>query len=297
MSFKSGFVTIIGRPNVGKSTLLNNILGQKVAIMSDKPQTTRHAIRAIYNDDESQIVFIDTPGMHKPKNKLGTYMVKQASETISDVDLVIFMVDHSQTLGAGDRNLIEILSTVNTKVVLAINKTDKISPEEFKGIYDGYSKYDFIDEIVGLSAVKNKGVTDLIKVIKNIIPEGPQFYPADMITDQTERMIAAETIREKMLMYLDEEVPHGVAVEVVTMKKRKNKELYDIEANIVCEKKSHKGIIIGKEGRKLKGIGKSAREDIEGMLDCKVNLQIWVKIREGWRDNANYMKDYGYKDK
>ncbi len=296
MPFKSGFVTIIGRPNVGKSTLLNQIIGEKIAIMSDKPQTTRHKITAMYNDDESQIIFVDTPGIHKPKNKLGDFMVESALGAIKDVDVVVLMVDHSSKIGPGDQFLLDLIKDAKVDVILAINKVDLISPDTFKTIYDTYSTFPFIKDIVGLSASQGKGTHDLIKMLKNNLPEGPAYYPEDTMTDQTERTIVSEIIREKVLRYLQDEVPHGVAVEIQKMRKREDKDLYDIEANIICEKKSHKGIIIGKEGRKLKGIGKSARQDMETFLESKVNLQLWVKVREGWRDNSGLLKNLGYKE-
>lgn len=296
MAFKSGFVTIIGRPNVGKSTLLNGVIGEKIAIMSDKPQTTRHKITAMYNDDESQIIFVDTPGIHKPKNKLGDFMVNSAIGAIKDVDVVVLMVDHSLKIGPGDQYLIDLVQESKTKVILAINKTDLIKPEEFKEIYETYMAYDFVEEVIGLSAINAKGVQDLIEAIKHRLPDGPPFYPVDTMTDQTERTIVSEIIREKLLRYLDEEVPHGVAVEIQSFKQRKDKEIIDIEANIICEKQSHKGIIIGKNGRKLKGIGKSSRTEIELFLNSKVNLQLWVKVREGWRDNSGLLKNLGYKE-
>ena len=299
MHFKSGFVTIIGRPNVGKSTLLNGIIGEKIAIMSSKPQTTRHKITGVFNDENSQIIFVDTPGIHKPKNKLGDYMVNSAKSAVDDVDVVILMVDHSTKIGPGDEYLLEFIKAAKVDVILVINKVDLISPDEFKGIYDYYSNLEFIKKIIGLSAINGKGITDLIETIKADLPEGPAFYPTDHMTDQTERTIVSEIVREKVLMYIDEEIPHGVAVEVQSMKSRKNKdnvEIYDIEVDIVCEKQSHKGIIIGKEGRKLKGIGKSARQDAEKLLQTKVNLQLFVKVREGWRDNDNFLRGLGYKE-
>lgn len=296
MDFKSGFVTIIGRPNVGKSTLLNQIIGEKIAIMSSKPQTTRHKITAMYNDDESQVVFVDTPGIHKPKNKLGDYMVNSAKSAIKDVDVVIVMMDHSMTIGPGDEYILDFVKEAGVKVLLVINKVDQLKPEAFKELYDKYAEMDFVEEVIGLSAIQGKGVSDLVKAIKSRLPVGPKFFPDDHMTDQTERVIVGELIREKVLLYIDDEIPHGVAVEVQKMKKRKDKDLYDIEADIICEKKSHKGIIIGKEGRKLKGIGKSARQDIERLLGVKVNLQIWVKVREGWRDSSNQLKQFGYKE-
>lgn len=299
MHFKSGFVTIIGRPNVGKSTLLNGIIGEKIAIMSSKPQTTRHKITGVFNDDDSQIIFVDTPGIHKPKNKLGDYMVNSAKSAVDDVDVVILMVDHSIKIGPGDEYLLEFIKAAHVDVILVINKVDLISPDDFKLIYDHYSQMDFIKKIIGLSAINGKGITELVKSIKDDLPEGPAFYPTDHMTDQTERTIVSEIVREKVLMYIDEEIPHGVAVEVQSMKSRINKdkiEIYDIEVDIICEKQSHKGIIIGKEGRKLKGIGKSARQDVEKLLHTKVNLQLFVKVREGWRDNDNFLRGLGYKE-
>lgn len=296
MHFKSGFVTIIGRPNVGKSTLLNGIIGEKIAIMSSKPQTTRHKITGVYNDDDSQIIFVDTPGIHRPKNKLGDYMVSSAKSAVDDVDVVILMVDHSIKIGPGDEYLLEFIEAAKVDVILVINKVDLLTPDAFKSIYDTYSNYAFIKNIIGISAINGKGIPELVKAIKTDLPEGPSFYPTDHMTDQTERTIASEIVREKVLMYIDDEIPHGVAVEVQSFKKRPDKDLYDIEVDIICEKQSHKGIIIGKEGRKLKGIGKSARQDIEKLLDARVNLQIFVKVREGWRDNSNFLKNLGYKD-
>lgn len=296
MKFKSGFVTIIGRPNVGKSTLLNGIIGEKIAIMSSKPQTTRHKITGVYNDDDSQIIFVDTPGIHRPKNKLGDYMVSSAKSAVDDVDVVILMVDHSTKIGPGDEYLLEFIEAANVDVILVINKVDLLTPDAFKSIYEAYSQFGFIKKIIGLSAINGKGISELVEAIKADLPEGPAFYPKDHMTDQTERTIVSEIVREKVLMYIDDEIPHGVAVEVQSFKKRPDKELYDIEVDIICEKQSHKGIIIGKEGRKLKGIGKSARQDIERLMQTKVNLQIFVKVREGWRDNTNFLKNLGYKD-
>lgn len=296
MQFKSGFVTIIGRPNVGKSTLLNAIIGEKIAIMSSKPQTTRHKITGVYNDSDCQIVFVDTPGIHRPKNKLGDYMVNSAKTAIKDVDVVVLMVDHSHKIGPGDEYLLDFVKEAGVDVILAINKVDLITPDVFKTIYEAYSEYPFIKNIIGLAASQSKGVTELLSAIKSDLPDGPAFYPTDHMTDQTERTIVSEIIREKVLMYIDDEIPHGVAVEVQSFKKRAGKDLYDIEVDVICEKQSHKGIIIGKEGRKLKGIGKSARQDIEKLLQSPVNLQLFVKVREGWRDNSQFLKNLGYKE-
>lgn len=294
MTFKSGFVTIIGRPNVGKSTLINNIVGEKVLIMSDKPQTTRNKIQTIYNGENSQIVFLDTPGIHRPKNKLGEHMVKSAQDTLSEVDAVVFLVDDSKTIGPGDKYILDILKNIKTPVILGINKIDVIDPEDFKMLYDMYTKYDFIDNIVGISAINGTNVDKLIEILIQKLPEGPQYFPSDMITDQPERFIIAEIIREKLLHYLQEEVPHGVAVVVNLIKKREDKDLIDIDATIFCEKKSHKAIIIGKNGRKIKGVGKSSRKEIERLLGSKVYMELWVKVKKDWRDNENILRNLGY---
>lgn len=295
MGFKSGFVTIVGRPNVGKSTLLNKILKEKIAIMSDKPQTTRNKIMAIYQAEDSQIIFLDTPGLHKPKNKLGEYMVSTAYETLKEVDVVLFLVDESTKIGAGDKYILERLKTIKTPIILVINKMDIISAENYVKIVENYKEYTFIKEIIAISALNDTNTDVLIEKVKNLLPEGPMYYPDDMITDQPEKVIVSEIIREKLLHYLNDEVPHGVAVEIEKMKKRKNSDLVDISATIICERNTHKGIIIGKNGRKLKGIGKSAREDIERLLGSKVYLEIWVKVRQGWRDNDSHLRNFGYK--
>lgn len=294
MNFKSGFVSIVGRPNVGKSTLMNNIVGEKVAIMSDKPQTTRNTIQAVYTDKDAQIVFLDTPGIHKPKNKLGEMMVKSASDAFKNVDCIIFVVDDSRSIGKGDSMIIENLRKTKTPVFLVINKIDKIADkEELLKIIRMYDELNVFKEIIPISAVKGFNIESLIGVIKNNLEEGPKYFPDYMVTDQPERVLVAELIREKVLMYTNEEVPHGIAVEIEKMKPRKSKDLIDISAVIYCERDSHKGIIIGKNGRKLKGIGKSAREEIELLLDVQVNLQIWVKVKENWRNLPNYINNFG----
>lgn len=295
MSFKSGFVTIIGRPNVGKSTLANAILGEKIAIMSDKPQTTRNRINAIYTDNDCQIVFIDTPGLHKPKTKLGDFMVTSALDTLKEVDAVVFMVDDSDKIGPGDEFILEQLKGIKTPVILAINKVDLISPERYVKIVENYKPYAFIKEVISLSALNAKNVEVLMGMIKKFLKEGPMYYPGDILTDQPEKAVVAEIIREKLLHYLDDEIPHGVAVEIESFKERRGQEMIDIRATIICERDSHKGIIIGKNGRKLKGIGKSAREDIERLLGAKVFLELWVKVRPGWRDSDTFLKNFGYK--
>ncbi|MBS5787524.1 MAG: GTPase Era [Clostridioides difficile] len=296
--FKSGFVSIVGRANVGKSTLMNNIVGEKIAIMSDKPQTTRNTIQAVYTDEETQVVFLDTPGIHKPKNKLGEVMVKAASDALKNVDVILFVVDDSKSIGPGDRKIIEELRGSKTPIILIINKIDKLAQkDELFDLIEMYNKEGIFKEIVPLSALKGKNIDSLIKAIKIYIEEGPQYFPDDMITDQPERVLISELIREKVLHYISDEVPHGVAVEVERIKGRKDKDLVDISAVIYCERDSHKGIIIGKNGRKLKGIGKAAREDIEFLLGSKVNLQLWVKVKENWRNLQNYINNFGYNEK
>ncbi len=295
MSFKSGFVTIIGRPNVGKSTLANAILGEKIAIMSDKPQTTRNRINAIHTDEECQIIFIDTPGLHKAKTKLGEFMVSSALDTLKEVDAIVFMVDDSDRIGAGDEFILEQLKAVKTPVILAINKVDLIDPDRYVKIVENYKKYTFIKEVINISALNNTNVDVLMGMIKKFIKEGPMYYPGDILTDQPEKAVVGEIIREKLLHYLDDEIPHGVAVEIESFKERRGQEMIDIRATIICERDSHKGIIIGKNGRKLKGIGKSAREDIEHLLGVKVFLELWVKVRPGWRDSDTFLKNFGYK--
>ena len=295
--FKSGFVSIVGRPNVGKSTLMNNVVGEKIAIMSDKPQTTRNTIQAVYTDEKCQIVFLDTPGIHKPKNKLGEFMVKSATDAFKNVDLVLFVVDDSKKIGPGDRKIIEDLKGIKTPVVLVLNKIDKLEEAELFDLMNLYSKEDLFKEIVPISALKGRNISELLKVIEKYLEEGPKYFPDYMITDQPERVLVSELIREKVLHYLDDEVPHGVAVEIEKMKARKDKDIVDISAVIYCERESHKGIIIGKNGRKLKGIGKSAREDMELLLGSKINLQLWVKVKENWRNLQNYISDFGYNDK
>lgn len=286
IKMKSGFVAIIGKPNVGKSTLLNRLAGQKIAIVSNKPQTTRTAIKGIINLENAQIIFTDTPGIHKPKNKLGEKMSETIEEATTDVDLTLYLIEATDKgIGTANSFILKKIKDSRTKTVLVINKVDLVKKENILQLIDAYSKeYDF-EAIIPISAREDDGINILLDKVVELLPEGPAYYPQEEWTDQTERQIVEETIREKALKSLDEEIPHGIAVEVVTMKKRENKELYDIEATIYCEKKSHKGIIIGKDGALLKTIGERAREDIERMLDSKVNLQLWVKVKEGWRDD------------
>ena len=295
--FKSGFVSIVGRPNVGKSTLMNNVVGEKIAIMSDKPQTTRNTIQAVYTDEEAQVVFLDTPGIHKPKNKLGEFMVKSATDAFKNVDLVLFVVDESKKIGPGDRKIIDDLKNIKTPVVLVLNKIDQLNEEELFDLMKMYNAEGVFEQIVPISALKGRNINELLKVIKSHLEEGPQYFPDYMITDQPERVLVSELIREKVLHYIHDEVPHGVAVEIERMKSRKDKEIVDISAVIYCERDSHKGIIIGKNGRKLKGIGKSARADIELLLGSQANLQLWVKVKENWRNLQNYVSNFGYNDK
>lgn len=295
--FKSGFVSIVGRPNVGKSTLMNNVVGEKIAIMSDKPQTTRNTIQAVYTNDECQIVFLDTPGIHKPKTKLGEFMVKSATDAFKNVDTVLFVVDDSKKIGPGDRLIIEDLKKLKTPVILVINKIDKLTKEELFDLIKMYDNEGVFKEIVPISALKGRNVKELLKVIQNNLEEGPKYFPDYMITDQPERVLVSELIREKVLHYIHDEIPHGVAVEIEQMKSREDKEIVDISAVIYCERDSHKGIIIGKNGRKLKGIGKSAREDMQLLLGSQINLKLWVKVKENWRNLQNYVSDFGYNDK
>jgi GTP-binding protein Era len=292
--FKSGFVTIIGRPNVGKSTLMNNMLGEKISIMSDKPQTTRNKIRTVYTDDEAQIIFMDTPGIHKPKNQLGEFMNTEVDSALEEMDVLIMITDEFNKIGPGDEFIIGKVKGSKAKKILIINKIDKFDQDAAMRIAAEFDKYKVFDDIMPMSALNNIGVDALIKLIIKYLKPGPMYFPADYITDRPERFIVSEIIREKALMYLEEEVPHGIAVEIEEMKERKNRDLIDIRANILCEKKSHKSIIIGKEGRKIKGIGKSAREDIERLLGSQVNLQLFVKVSENWRDDNYRLKTLGY---
>ena len=284
--FKSGFVAIVGRPNVGKSTLLNAIAGQKIAIVSNKPQTTRTAIKGIVNREDAQIIFTDTPGIHKPKNKLGEKMAETIDEAVSDVDVILYLIEGTDKgIGLANEFILNKVIEQKTKAILVINKVDLVKKENLLELIKLYSeKHDF-EAIIPISARNADGIDTVIDKIVELLPEGPAYYDTDEWTDQNERQIIEETIREKALRSLDDEVPHGIAVEVISMKKRDKKELYDIDATIYCEKKSHKGIIIGKDGSMLKKIGERAREDIEKMLDSKVNLQLWVKVKEDWRDS------------
>ena len=298
-NFKSGFVTIIGRPNVGKSTLMNRLIGQKIAITSNKPQTTRNRIQTVYTDmEKGQIVFLDTPGIHKAKNKLGEYMVNVAEHTLNEVDVILWLVEPTNFIGAGEQHIIEQLKKTNTPVILVINKVDTVEKEKILEYIDTYRKvYDFA-EIIPTSALRGQNTDDVIDSIFKYLPYGPMFYDEDTVTDQPQRQIAAEIIREKALHALDAEIPHGIAVAIDTMKERPGKrQLVDIEATIICERDSHKGIIIGKQGAMLKKIGSNARYELEQMLDAKVNLKLWVKVRKDWRDSDFMIKNFGYDKK
>ena len=298
---KSGFVGIVGRPNVGKSTLLNAILGEKIAITTEKPQTTRNAIRGIFTrygqapgEEDIQMVFIDTPGIHKPRNKLGEFMTDAAISTFGEVDAIIFIVDEALSRGPGDKYIVELLREIDTPKILVINKIDRMGPEEFAKTYREYEELEMFDKILGTSALEGIHVEDVIVAASGFMEEGPMYFPDDIVTEHPARFIVSEIIREKVLMYLEDEVPHGVAVEIEQYVEEDR--LTRIGAVIYCEKKSHKGMIIGKGGRKLKGIGKSAREEIEALLGTKVFLETWVKVKENWRDSNIALTNFGYRD-
>lgn len=293
--YKSGFVSLIGRPNVGKSTLMNSLIGQKIAITSNKPQTTRNRIQTVYTDDRGQIVFLDTPGIHKAKNKLGNYMVNAAQRTISEVDVILWLVEPTTYIGAGERHIIEQLKKTNTPVILVINKIDTVKKDEILAFIEAYRHELDFAEVVPVSALKKKNTEVLIDCILKYLPYGIPFYDEDTVTDQPQRQIAAELIREKVLRSIDEEIPHGVAVAIDSMKW--NRDVCHIDATIVCERDSHKGIIIGKQGSMLKKIGTLARREIEDMLECQVNLQLWVKVKKDWRDSDFLLKNFGYNPK
>lgn len=295
--YKSGFVALIGRPNVGKSTLMNKIIGQKIAITSNKPQTTRNKIQTVYTCDDGQIIFLDTPGIHKAKNKLGEYMVNVAEKTLKEVDVIMWLVEPSTFIGAGEQHIAEQLKDINVPVILVINKIDTVKKEEVLVFIDAYRKILDFAEIIPASALRDKNEDEIIESIFKYLPDGPQYYDEDTITDQPMRQIVAEIIREKALHALNEEIPHGIAVTIEKMKERKNGRITDIEATIICEKDSHKGIIIGKQGNMLKKIGSNARFEIEKMLESKVNLQLWVKVRKEWRDSDLLLKNYGFNEK
>ena len=290
--YKSGFATLIGRPNVGKSTLMNSLIGQKIAITSNKPQTTRNRIQTVYTSEKGQIVFLDTPGIHKAKNKLGDYMVRVAEKTLSEVDVILWLVEPTTYIGAGEQHIIEQLKHSKTPVILVINKIDTVKKDDLFAVIDVYRKQMEFAEIVPVSAFKKTNTDELIKCIMQYLPYGPAFYDEDTITDQPERQIVAELIREQALRTLNDEIPHGIAVTIESMKEQKN--MVEIQATIICERDSHKGIIIGKGGSMLKKIGTNARYGIEDLLERKVNLQLWVKVKKDWRDSDYLLKNFGY---
>ncbi|MGL5634591.1 MAG: GTPase Era [Sarcina sp.] len=292
--FKSGYVTIVGRPNVGKSTLLNLLMGEKLSIVSNKPQTTRNNIQTILTGDDYQMVFVDTPGIHKPKHKLGEYMVNSATSSIKEVDLVLFLTTPDGELGRGDKFIIEQLKAQKAPVIFVLNKIDQVKPEKVAKTLMEYSKeFDFA-EIIPISAFKAKNTDKLVELMVSYMPEGPKYYPDDMITEIPEKFVVSEIVREKALRCLSEEVPHGIAVDVIQMKQDKSGK-YNIEVDLICEKDSHKGIIIGKDGQTLKKIGSAARFELEKFLREKVNIKVWVKVRKEWRDNNALLKELGYK--
>ncbi len=293
---RSGFVAMIGRPNVGKSTLMNRLIGQKIAITSNKPQTTRNRIQTVYTDpDRGQIVFLDTPGIHQARNKLGQYMVGVAERSMKDVDVILWLIEPDTRVGGGDRHILEELKNIKIPVFLVINKIDTVEKEKILEVIDTYRReYDF-DEILPVCARSGDGCDDLIDSIFFCLPQGPMFYDEDTVTDQPMRQIAAEIVREKALYALDKEVPHGIAVAMDVMKKRPDRKLWDIEATIICERASHKGIIIGRRGVMLKRIGSDARYELERMLSSKVNLHLFVKVKENWRDSDFLIRNFGYR--
>lgn len=295
--FKSGFVTLIGRPNVGKSTLMNHLIGQKIAITSDKPQTTRNRIQTVYTVEDGQIIFLDTPGIHKAQNKLGEYMVSIAERTMREVDVVLWLVEPSTFIGAGERYIGEQLAKVKTPVFLVINKVDTVKKEEILKFITAYKDIYPFAEIIPVSALKGENTAELVKTIFKYLPKGPMYFDEDTITDQPEKQITAELIREKALRHLGDEIPHGIAVAIDRMKERKDGSMIDIDATIICERDSHKGMIIGKNGEKLKKIGSQARIEIENLLDMQVNLKLWVKVKKDWRDSDFLIKNYGYDNK
>ncbi|MDD6661990.1 MAG: GTPase Era [Lachnospiraceae bacterium] len=295
--FKSGFATLIGRPNVGKSTLMNHLIGQKIAITSNKPQTTRNRIQTVYTSKKGQIVFLDTPGIHKAKNKLGEYMVNVAEQTLKEVDVVLWLVEPTSFIGKGELHIAEQLKKANVPVILIMNKIDMVAKEKLPEYMENYRKiYDF-EEIIPVCALRGVNMEKVISAIFRFLPYGPKFYDDETITDQPQRQIVAEMIREKALRCLDEEIPHGIAVAIDRMKERPDGTMIDIDATIICEKDSHKGIIIGKGGAMLRRIGSQARMEIEKMMEMKVNLQLWVKVKKDWRDSDFMIKNFGYDKK
>ena len=297
-NFKSGYVALVGRPNVGKSTLMNCLIGQKIAITSKRPQTTRNRIQTVYTDERGQIIFLDTPGIHKAENKLGDYMVRVAKKTLEDADLILWLVEPTTFIGKGEQEIARILSESKKEIILVINKIDSLKEE--KDLVEAIHAYQVVcdfAEIVPVSALRKKNTQELLKTLYAHLPEGPMYFDEDTVTDEPMRDIAAEVIREKALHALKDEVPHGIAVTIEKMHDREDKPICDVEATIICERDSHKGIIIGKKGTTLKKIGSNARYELEQMLECQVNLKIWVKVRPKWRDDKNIMKSFGYDEK
>jgi GTPase len=295
-AYKSGFVSIIGRPNVGKSTFINRVIGQKIAIMSDKPQTTRNKIQGVYTTKQSQTIFIDTPGIHKPKHKLGDFMMKVAQNTLKEVDIILFMINAEEGYGRGDEFIIERLKETTTPVFLIINKIDQIHPDQLLPLIDQYKELYPFKEIVPISALEGNNVDRLLNEIEKLLPEGPQYYPEDQVTDHPERFIITELIREKVLHLTREEIPHSIAVVMDTLERRENNKAIFVGATIIVERDSQKGIVIGKQGSMLKEVGKRARVDIEALLGSKVFLELWVKVQKDWRNKASQLRDYGFSE-
>ena len=295
--FKSGFISIIGRPNVGKSTFLNRVIGQKIAIMSDKPQTTRNKVQGVLTEDDSQLIFIDTPGIHKPKHKLGEFMLKTSKNTLREVDAIMFMVNAEQKLGPGDQFIMDLLEDNDTPVFLIINKIDRVHPDELLTIIERYTEKFNFAEIVPISALEGINVDNLLVTLKKYMPEGPQYYPADQVTDHPERFIISELIREKVLHLTREEIPHSVAVVIDKIKRDEdNTDKIRVQATIMVERNSQKGIVIGKQGAMLKQVGTRARKDIEMLLGSKVYLELWVKVQKDWRNKSTHLRDFGFNE-
>ena len=294
MEKRSGYAAIIGRPNVGKSTLMNAIIGMKIAITSSKPQTTRNRIKTVYTEDRGQIVFLDTPGLHKSKNRLGDFMMRAASRALKEADLILWLVEASDYIGPGDRRIAEMLEQVDAPVILVINKIDRVKKPELLGIIDAFSKLRDFNEIIPVSALKGDGRDELVDTMFSYMPQGEPFYDEDTVTDMMERDICAELVREQALRLLSDEIPHGVAVTIESMKEEPD--ITHVEANIYCEKESHKGIIIGKQGGMLKKIGTAARHEMEELLECRVNLKLWVKVKKDWRDSEKLVGSLGYQE-
>ncbi|SHE64753.1 GTP-binding protein Era [Seinonella peptonophila] len=295
--FRSGFVALIGRPNVGKSTLMNHLIGQKIAIMSDKPQTTRNRIHGVLTQDEGQVIFLDTPGIHKPHSKLGDFLVKTAQNTLSEVDLILFLVDAAEGIGPGDRYIIHHLKQVKTPVFLVVNKIDLVHPDQLLPLIDQYRQLISFQEIVPISALKGNNAVTLLNLIFKQLPEGPKYYPPEQVTDHPEQFIVAEMIREKVLQLTREEIPHSVAVVIDEMKLRPDKELIDIRATIFTERASQKGVLIGKQGQLLKQIGTRARRECERLLGYRVYLDLWVKVKKDWRNQVQLLRQFGYDER